>query len=291
MSRNPTFRQRVEMIAKAALSEALPPSQVAQAVARVALAFAAAHRTARDPAALEACTDASIGSCIALSALTGLMPGGSHALVYLVPQAARRGEAPELQWRPTHRGYAALALEDAGLVLLPVAVFENDELEVSFGEASHHQSYDQQGEVIGVYVTIRRAADGVVLSRPWLPRRKIDEIAERSDSLKADKRKGNSYSPWTTSFEEMALAAAIRWCHGRGMIPSSSTRLQNAMVEEVTTEAAQVAAVQRPARIASRQPAPETRQIDTVPDYDEQPDTEREHVNAERAEGDEEVAP
>jgi len=282
MTRSPTFRQRVEHIARAALAEALPPKQVAQAVARVSLAFAAAHRTARDPSALEACTDASIGSCIALSALTGLMPGGSHALVYLVPQAARRGEPPELQWRPTHRGYAALALEDAGLVLLPVAVFESDELEVSFGEAAHHQSFDQQGEIIGVYVTIRRAADGVVLSRPWIPKSTIEKI-------RATSRAGNR-GPWGTHYEEMALAAAIRWCHGRGTIPSSSTRLQSAMVEEVSAEAAQITQVQRPARIGSRQPAPESHQIPADDMPEEAPAAERQREAVSRHD-DEEEAP
>lgn len=282
MTRQPTFRRRVEAIAKAALSEALPPQQVAQAVARVALAFAAAHRTARDPGALEACTDASIGSCIALSALTGLMPGGSHALVYLVPQAARRGEPPELQWRPTHRGYAALAMEDAGMVLLPVAVYESDELEVTFGEVSHHTSLDEQaGDIVGVYVTVRRAADGVVLSRPWIPRATIERARAMS--------RAGSKGPWASHYEEMALATAIRWCHGRGMIPSSSTRLQQAMVEEVATEAQQITQVQRPQRIASRQPAPEARQLPEPADYDEQPEQER--VPAEVEQGDEEVAP
>ena len=283
MSRQPTFRQRVERIAGAALREALPPKQVAQAVARVSLAFATAHRTARDPSALEACTDASIGACVALSALTGLMPGGSHALVYLVPQSARRGEAPELQWRPTHRGYAALAIEDAGLVLLPVAVYESDELEVSFGEVSHHVSLDEQaGDVVGVYVTIRRAADGVVLSRPWIPRATIEKIRKTS-------RAGNR-GPWGTHYEEMALAASIRWCHGRGMIPSSSTRLQQAMVEEVSVEASQITAVERPQRIAFRQPVPESRQLDTQPDYDEEQQRERQHEAVESSE-DEEDAP
>lgn len=235
------FRQRVEQLATAVLSEAVPRAQVAQAVARVSLAFAAAHRTARKPEALEACTDASIGSCIALSALTNLMPGGSHALVYLVPQSARKGETPELQWRPTHRGYAALALEDAGLVLLPVAVYDGDVVDVRFGEIADHQPTDLPGtEIIGAYVTIRRAADGVVLSRPWVPRRTIDRARESS-------RSGDA-GPWATHPEEMTLAAAIRWCHGRGMIPSTSARLSSAMVEEGTEDAAAlVAEVRRPA--------------------------------------------
>ena len=250
-----SFRQRVERIARQALAEAVPPQQVAQAVSRVALAFGAAHRAARDPSSLEACSDASIGACIALSALTGLMPGGAHAVVYLVPQAARRGEQPELQWRPTHRGYSALALEDAGLVLLPVAAHDGDDLEIAFGEVFRHVPADASEVVLGVYVTIRRAADGVVLSRPWISSATIERSRKMS--------KAGAAGPWNTHYEEMALAAAIRWCHGRGMIPSSSTRLQTAMVEEAAEELAPVVAAPRVRRIS--QAAPESRQIEEAP--------------------------
>jgi len=242
-----TFRQRVEMIAKGALDEALPREQVAQAVARVALSFGAAHRTARDPSALEACTDASIGACIAQSALTGLMPGGSHALVYLVPQRPRRDAPYELQWRPTHRGYAALAYEEAGLILLPVAVYTNDHTVIKRGEVLEHteDESNDRGAFRGVFVLIRRASDGVELSCPWISKSIVEQSRSKSDNATS------KYSPWVNNYAEMAMASAIRYCHGRGSIPSTSTRLTESMVEQVQQQAAPYAAqIARPQPVA-----------------------------------------
>jgi len=250
MTRPRNFRQRVETIAQQALSETLPPEQVAQAYARVALSFASAHRTARDPSALEDCTDASIGACIAQSALTGLMPGGSHALVYLVPQRPRRDSPFELQWRPTHRGYAALAYEEAGLILLPVSVYTNDATTIKRGEVLEHteDESNDRGAFRGVFVLIRRASDGVELSCPWISKSIVEQSRAKSDNA------SGKYSPWTNNYAEMAMASAIRYCHGRGSIPSTSTRFTEAMSEQAQEQAAPYATqIARPAPLAIEQ--------------------------------------
>ncbi|MFH1566611.1 MAG: recombinase RecT, partial [Gemmatimonadota bacterium] len=253
---------RVGRLAQAALKGTVSDRQLKMAVTQTMTAFASAHRSARDPSALENCTDASVGVCITRSALTGLYPGGSHPPCYLVPQATRKGEQPELQWRCNHRGYAALAYEEAGLVLLPVAVYDGDEFTWAFGEIVNHSPSRQRGALVGVYVTIRQASSGVVLQRPWVDA----EVIERSRA-RSSNREGK-YSPWTTDYESMAMGAAIRWLHGRSAIPSSSAKLSEAMIEDA--QVVQVHEEPRPAiapppsqrrAIPARAPAPESRQL------------------------------
>lgn len=79
-----------------------------------------------------ASTPGSIGRCVALCALTGLMPGGAFPLVDLIPRVKwkRAGDEwvkdrIELNWQIGWRGYVALA-ERSGVRVKPVNVFEGE---------------------------------------------------------------------------------------------------------------------------------------------------------------------
>jgi hypothetical protein len=268
-----TFRQRVEWIARASLKDAVPAQRLAEAVASVALSFASAHRLARDPSALEDCTDESIGNCVALSALTGLYPGGPAPLVYLVPKSPRKGAPKELGWWLSHRGICALALDD-GFVLVSVPVHVDDQYRIEFGEVVSHESLAEPKrpeDLAGVYLTIRRAADGVVLSRPWLSAEKIGVRAA----------KAITDDVWKVYPIEMAQKTAIHWAHSRGFLPLRSAKALEAMAEMVPeVESTPVATVRPVVRKAIGEDftpeetgakAPETVNVNATPNEDESP--------------------
>lgn len=192
------------------------------AAARVAMAFGAAIRSARDPnaflrAAATADGRASFIAAIAMSAITGLMPGGPNPTVYLVPKGG------QIHWWITHRGITTLALR-AGYQIIPVPVHRDDEVTVEFGEVTAHEPdpdlwADNLGELRGVYLTIRRLSDGARLGRPWMP---IAAIEKR-------RRKAQTAGVWNEWGVEQAQKTAIKWAMSRGMIPIEAPELAMAM--------------------------------------------------------------
>ncbi len=174
------FREGIQADAQRYLVDMLGTAAGRAAGARVAMAFSAAARTAKDPDALYGCSRPSIIACIAMSAITGLMPGGPNPTVYLVPKNG------ELQWWMTHRGIAALMLR-AGWQVIAVPVHKDDEITVSFGEVTAHEPdpdkwADSLDDLRGCYVTIRRLSDGVSLGRPWLPIKAIKKRATKAQT-------------------------------------------------------------------------------------------------------------
>lgn len=201
------FRQGVQRDAVAYLNEMLGSEEGKRAGAKVAMAFAAAARTARNPAALYNCNRASIVAAVAHSAMTGLMPGGPLANVWLVPKGT------ELQWWLSHRGMCTLAVR-AGYQVIAVPVHVDDDFRVEFGEVVHHQADPEAwpaklDDMAGVYVKIRRLSDGGDLGKPWLP----------LQAIKARKAKALTPNVWTSWPVEMAQKTAIRWAMARGYVP------------------------------------------------------------------------
>jgi len=210
------FRTNVEGLARNMLAEILGSKEGRQAAAQVGLAFGAAVRSAKDPSALYKCSPESVGSAVAMSALTQLMPGGPAPAVWLVPKGG------ELQWWLSHRGIATLCLR-AGYQVLPVPVHINDHFVVSFGEVEEHEPNDwpeSLGELAGVYVTVRKLSDGLVLCRPWVPQGAI---------MRRRKGAGPVWNAWPI---EMAQKTAIRWCLSRGLLPIQGMEINLALGAE-----------------------------------------------------------
>ncbi len=212
------FRHRVEADARAQLVEVLGSKKGKEASVRVGLAFAATARTARDPQALYNCSRESVASAIAMSALTELMPGGPAPAVWLVPKGG------ELQWWLSHRGIAALCLR-AGYQVMPVPVHVNDHVLIEFGEVVEHEPADwpeRLQDILGVYVTVRKLEDALVLCRPWVPRRAIEKRKEAAATARV----------WNAWPVEMAQKTAIKWTLSRGLLPLQSVELNMAMGAE-----------------------------------------------------------
>lgn len=236
-----TLRQRAQALATQQLVELLGSEAGKAAAARCSLAYGAAVRAAKNPEALESCSDVSLASCLAMSALTGLMPGGPAPAVWLVPKKG------ELQWWISHRGIATLLLR-AGYVVLPVAVHRNDVYRLAFGEVVEHEPGEPPvalEDLAGVYLTIRRISDGAVLARPWLA---VSAIERRRKAALSD----DIWRAWPV---EMALKTALHYAFARGILPVESMELGMALEAEPHTDATPTAVASLVRPVTQARPA------------------------------------
>mgnify|MGYP004448952377 CR=1 FL=1 len=203
------FRNVVELKASDFLQSMVGTENGAKAAGMVALAF---RQAAQANDRLYSCEPASVAQAVALSAITGLMPGGPLPDVYLLP----RGN--QLQWQVSHRGFAKLAGRN-GVRLRTKAVFDSDTFSVQEGtdpklvhvpDLDAEQSWDS---LIAVYV-VAHYPDG---QKDFVVIRKAD-IEKRRANSDAWKRNAKR-SPWGTWPIEMALKTGIRYAIARGIVP------------------------------------------------------------------------
>lgn len=236
------FKIVVANAAKKMLTSLMGDERGKTAALRVAMAMQAAMRAARDPSAIMNCSESSIGNCIALCALTDLMPGGAYPSVYLVPQPPHKGEQPELQWRINHRGLATLARRD-GYLVLPVPVALEDYLELDCGEVVKHVPADATNtpywtaddcNLAGVIVVIKQIKNdvSVTLFKYWVPFAVIRQRRAKS--------KMRESGPWVDWPIAMAQGAAIREAAARAVMPVDSLELSEALAAEDRADAPMV---------------------------------------------------
>ncbi|MDI7267583.1 MAG: recombinase RecT [Myxococcota bacterium] len=239
------FGVRVRRMAVAQCEKLLGTAQGQQAAQRITMAILGAMQAARDPSAFHACTDLSLANCISLSAQTGLLPGGAYPPVYLVPQAARSGEPPELQWRINHRGISILAYR-SGFALRSVPVQNDEFLRVSLGEVVEHVGSTSADwprkleDLAGVAVVVRDLERGTDVIRAFVPRAVVE----------ARRAKARTRAVWDAWPVEMAQGAAIRYLIARGGIPIDSPELSAALgADEREDERPVVETTAMPARV------------------------------------------
>lgn len=276
------WAQRIQQTAQRQLAARLGTEEGKRAAQSVVMAYLAAMTSARDPSAYLACSDASVAACVATSIDTGLHPGGPNPTVYLVPQASRRGEQPQLQWRITHRGLAILAAR-AGYAISAPAVGISDRVKVSLGEVIEHEADpaawpESMGDLLGCALVVRRLDDGIVLCRAWLPRAAILQ-------RRAKARDKGIWDEWPL---EQAWKTTIKWGAARGLIPMDSPEMRAALAADARgdIEQSEPAPVVRPRGMAALglsgpEPVPESRRIeapqdmpDELLDAQEQPEPE-----------------
>jgi len=207
------FRNVVESKASDFLQAMAGTEEGAKAAGRVALAF---RQAAQTNDRLYSCDPVSVAQAVALSAMTGLMPGGPLPDVYLLP----RGKT--LQWQVSHRGFSKLAARN-GVRLRTKAVFESDKFHVIEGtepslehvpDLSAQQSWDT---LTAVYV-VAHYKDG---TKDFVVIRKAD-IEKRRANSDAYKRNKNQ-SPWGQWPIEMALKTGLRYAFARGIVAMDDT--------------------------------------------------------------------
>lgn len=230
------------------LDQWVGPERAAEAKGRIASAFQAAAMAAKKPDDFYASTPASVAQCVAVAALTGIMPStGAVALAYLVPRRPRKGEAPQLQYQLSHRGIAALA-KRAGLTLVAVPCGHGDTLDVTDGEVSRFQpdidsppmTWD---ELRGIVVLVKDARTGVPLFRGWVARKIIEARRAASDGYRfaegADWAKRTD--PWHAWPVEMSCKAALHYAVSRGWAVIDDTEAVRALSIDVQGDVVQPA--------------------------------------------------
>jgi len=221
-----TLRKRVQGMAGSMLLDMVGEERATEAAARVGMAFAAAHRAARNPRDIERCSPESIASAVALSALTGLMPGGAMPSVWLVPRSG------DLQWMISHRGLTTLCRR-AGYQLSTCVVGTADHVVIQFGEVTEHRAAVDNpatglDDLSGVIVSCKRLSDGAILGRYWLSGA---DVRKRASARGA----GPVWRSWPL---EMAQKTAIKWACARGLVPIESIELDQAIAADTRTEIA-----------------------------------------------------
>lgn len=202
------FRGLVEGVAKRDLERLTNSETFREAALRVPLALTAAANSAKDPRALFAMAEtnpASVGACVALSALTGIMPGGAYPGCYLVPMDGA------LQWWLNHRGIIVLARR-AGLNVEAIPHYAGDTWEYERGLEPKMRHVPGTGPkttetLVGVGVIVRNLAN----------RSLIDLIDVGADIIRQRRAKSRG-SVWQQWPEEMAIKTAIKYAAARGIV-------------------------------------------------------------------------
>lgn len=203
-----------------------------RAAARLGMAMRSIARA--NPKVYE-CDRASVVACVAMSALTGLEPGGPFPAVYVLPRALRFQDEDgqwkskqELQWQISFRGMLTLA-QRAGYQLRSIAVYKGDDFDLDLGAMRpQHRPVERTEEpaweqLRGVYVVAYQTETGALAGWEWLPRWQIEKRRNNSDAYRRGAKQGASErdrsSPWFQWPEEMARKTAIRYAVSRGLVP------------------------------------------------------------------------
>ncbi len=256
------MRHKVQRVASRLLIDLVGEDRAKEASARTGLAFAAAHRAARNPRDIENCSMASIASAVAMSALTGLMPGGAMPVCWLVPRGG------ELQWMISHRGLMQLSRK-SGYQLSAVPVGADDHVVIEYGEVTEHRATVGQeptdlADLVGLIVSCKRLSDGVVLGRYWLAGSYIRKCSKIRGA-------GPVWRSWPI---EMAQKTAIKWACARGMVPIESIELDYALAADTrATTAPELepvpvprAASPLPSELFGSAPGPEVLEAEIIED-------------------------
>ncbi len=158
------------------------------------------------------CTKESIGRAVAFSAMSGLMPGGSRAPVWLIPRWNKTIRAREANWQIAARGYQELAFR-AGYRLDPRLVHEGDQFTLEYGEAEkivHVPNLVKPGKVIGGYVYARSLE-----MPPGFVHMTREMINERKECSQDD----GTWKKWP---KEMALKTLCAYAGARGLFPADT---------------------------------------------------------------------
>ena len=234
------FRNTVELKATEFLHSMIGSAAGDEAAGRVALAF---RQAAQANDKMYACDPASVAQAVALSAITGLMPGGPLPDVYLLPRKN------QLQWQVSHRGFARLAAR-SGVRLRTKAVFFDDEFSVKEGtepELKHVPDLDaeQSWDTLKAVYVVAHYSNG---DRDFVVIRKAD-IEKRRANSDSFRRSGNQ-SVWGKWPIEMALKTGIRYAIARGLVPldsDGSTAYQHDGEQDASDNV--VAAIQIPEQV------------------------------------------
>lgn len=252
------YGRSVESLAMRELEKVLGSEEGKKAAARTALAFRA---TALANPTVYECDAGSVASCVAISALTNLMPGGPNPDCYLVPRRVKGQQT--LNWMISHRGLQKLATR-AGYTVKARVVYADEVFEYEEGETIHIKHVpnldrveENWEEMRGVIVRVYRLSDGKQVGVEYVNRGQIEKRRNQSDAYQRGAKQGadewSKSSPWFKWASEMALKTAIKYAFSRGGIPIDDIATREALSRdhddaiEATSVVVQPVVASRPA--------------------------------------------
>ena len=156
---------------------------------------------------LGSCTPSSFLGAMMSAAQLGLEPNTPLGQAYILPYQNKG--VLEAQFQLGYKGLIDLAYRSGEVELIQAhIVYENDAFDCEYGlnaKLSHVPAESDRGEAIKVYAMFKTKSGGYgfeVMS--------IDDVKKHAQ--KYSKSFGSNYSPWATSFEEMAKKTVLKKC-------------------------------------------------------------------------------
>lgn len=183
------------------ISKALPSVITPERFTRMTLT------AVRTTPGLASCEPMSFLAAMMSAAQLGLEPNTPLGQAYILPYKNNKKGITEVQFQIGYKGLIDLAYRSGEVELVQAqCVYENDTFECEYGiepKLKHIPADKNRGELTKVYAMFRTKSGGYgfeVMS--------IDDI--RQHAQKYSKAYGSSYSPWKTSFEEMAKKTVLK---------------------------------------------------------------------------------
>lgn len=156
---------------------------------------------------LAECDKMSFLAAMMSAAQLGLEPNTPLGQAYILPFKNNKKGITEVQFQIGYKGLIDLAYRSGEVELVQAqCVYENDTFECEYGiepKLKHIPADKNRGELVKVYAMFRTKSGGYgfeVMS--------VDDI--RQHAAKYSKAYGSQYSPWKTSFEEMAKKTVLK---------------------------------------------------------------------------------
>lgn len=156
---------------------------------------------------LGSCTPSSFLGAMMSAAQLGLEPNTPLGQAYILPYQNKG--VLEAQFQLGYKGLIDLAYRSGEVELVQAhIVYANDTFECEYGlepKLTHVPADSDRGEAIKVYAMFKTKSGGYgfeVMS--------MDDV--KTHAKKYSKSFGSSYSPWATSFEEMAKKTVLKKC-------------------------------------------------------------------------------
>lgn len=153
------------------------------------------------------CDKMSFLAAMMSAAQLGLEPNTPLGQAYILPFKNNKKGVTEVQFQIGYKGLIDLAYRSGEVELVQAqCVYENDTFECEYGiepKLKHIPADRDRGELVKVYAMFRTKSGGYgfeVMS--------VDDI--RKHASKYSKAYGSQYSPWKTSFEEMAKKTVLK---------------------------------------------------------------------------------
>ena len=156
---------------------------------------------------LGSCTPQSFLGAMMSAAQLGLEPNTPLGQAYILPYQNK--EVLEAQFQLGYKGLIDLAYRSGDVEVVQAhIVYENDKFECEYGlepKLTHIPAESNRGNPVKVYAMFKTKSGGYGFEVA-----SMDDIKEHAK--KYSKSYGSSFSPWTTSFEEMAKKTVLKSC-------------------------------------------------------------------------------